>query len=233
MLRLSTLAYICTVLAGLLSLSIVTSATHDMRYVIMDSTHDSPSITALLMALELSSKPDTNVKLLGAITTETPELEQLRQMLELSNLSACLPIISVEENELYPVYGDTVQIPDSVQFLIDQVVKYPGQVSIYSSGSLAAIAMAENVDPTFASNVAEVSQYIHIRRGVTDCLTASSFSTGNDSRKVSRSLPICHLKTLMMSALQHIRINHGLCKRQGCGFHGGCRCIAASCHIEI
>jgi hypothetical protein len=169
----------------------------------------------LLMALELSAKPDSNVRFLGTITTETPDLNYLRQVLELANLSECLPIISVEEHELYPVYGDTSQTPASVQFLLDQVAKYPGQVSIYSSGSLAAVAMAEGVNPTFASNVKEVRKRVHIREK--GSLTRSPIAADDCGKVRSCRLIYCHFSHAI--APQHIwrqsRFRHG----QGCGFH--------------
>lgn len=132
--------------------------TPNARYIILDATHDSPSITALLMALELTSLPNADSVFLGAITTSAPELDQLHHLLRLAGLDACLPpILSADETELYPVYGDVLEkLPDTVQFLLDAVQKYPGQVAIYASGSLAAVAMAEQVDPAFASNVGEV-----------------------------------------------------------------------------
>lgn len=130
----------------------------DTRYIILDATHDSPSITALLMALELTSLPNADAVFLGAITTSAPELDQLQHLLRLAGLEACLPpILSVDETELYPVYGDVLEkLPETVQFLLDAVQKHPGQVTIYASGSLAAVSMAEQVDPAFASNVGEV-----------------------------------------------------------------------------
>jgi inosine-uridine nucleoside N-ribohydrolase len=40
--------------------------------------------------------------------------------------------------------------------MIQQVRKYPGQVSIYSAGALTNIALAIRMDPDFAKNAKEL-----------------------------------------------------------------------------
>jgi transcription antitermination factor NusG len=45
---------------------------------------------------------------------------------------------------------------DAAWFMIEQVRKYPGQVSIYSAGALTNIALAVRMDPTFAKNAKEL-----------------------------------------------------------------------------
>ena len=149
-----------SLLGGLLLSSLPALA---KRRIIMDSTQDNPSITALLMALELSSSPDSNVEFLGAITTESDGLQQLRQLLDMANLSQCMPpILSVDEIELYPVDGQEFdEWPSTVKFLLDMAEKYPGDITLYSSGSLAAYSMASQVDPTFDSKIAEVRSGLH------------------------------------------------------------------------
>lgn len=57
---------------------------------------------------------------------------------------------------LSPVEGVEYVVPGTVTYLIEQVKKYPGQVTIYSSGSLSAVARAEETDPEFGKNVKEV-----------------------------------------------------------------------------
>ncbi|KAM0799772.1 Inosine/uridine-preferring nucleoside hydrolase domain-containing protein [Usnea florida] len=44
----------------------------------------------------------------------------------------------------------------AAQFMVEQVHKYPGQVSIYSAGSLTNIALATRLDSTFASSAKEL-----------------------------------------------------------------------------
>lgn len=115
------------------------------------------------MALEASSDPAHNTTFLGAITTKSPEDEYFRQIFEFTELLPCFEFHSTKEVDLYPVDGvlptqaAREEAPDTVRFLLDSVAKYPGKVTIYSSGSLAAVSYAARVDPTFASNVKEVS----------------------------------------------------------------------------
>lgn len=40
--------------------------------------------------------------------------------------------------------------------MIEQVRKYPGQVSIYSAGALTNVALAVRMDPDFAKNAKEL-----------------------------------------------------------------------------
>lgn len=132
------------------------SRNSDTSYVILDSTQDSPGITSLLMALEASNDPTSTVKLLGAITTEGDGLEDLRQILRFSGLEEHIKLLSIPELDLYPVDGQFPEIPSTVQFLLDSVNEHPGQVTIYSSGSLTQIAMAEAFQPDWAMKVKEV-----------------------------------------------------------------------------
>ena len=163
--------YFATMLHGLRSTAVLLGLllmldrmVHAKRRIIMDSTQDNPSITALLMALQLCSSPNSDVEFLGAITTDTPELEQLHQLLDMANLSTCMPpILSIEETELYPVYGDVLEkAPETVQFLLDKVNEYPGEVVLYSSGSLAAYSMASQLDEQFDSKLAEVCTFARV-----------------------------------------------------------------------
>jgi inosine-uridine nucleoside N-ribohydrolase len=51
--------------------------------------------------------------------------------------------------------------------MIQQVRKYPGEVSIYSAGALTNIALAIRMDPDFAKNAKELIimvRYPHIGR---------------------------------------------------------------------
>ncbi|KAJ9619230.1 hypothetical protein H2203_008559 [Taxawa tesnikishii (nom. ined.)] len=45
---------------------------------------------------------------------------------------------------------------DAAWFMIEQVRKYPGQVSIYSAGALTNVALAVRLDPNFAKNCREL-----------------------------------------------------------------------------
>ncbi|CAD0110002.1 unnamed protein product [Aureobasidium uvarum] len=45
---------------------------------------------------------------------------------------------------------------DAAWFMIEQVRKYPGQVSIYSAGALTNVALAVRMDPDFAKNAKEL-----------------------------------------------------------------------------
>lgn len=45
---------------------------------------------------------------------------------------------------------------DAAWFMIEQVRKYPGQISIYSAGALTNVALAVRMDPTFAANCREL-----------------------------------------------------------------------------
>lgn len=40
--------------------------------------------------------------------------------------------------------------------MVQQVRQYPGEISIYSAGSLTNVALAVRMDPTFASNCREL-----------------------------------------------------------------------------
>ncbi|EME40795.1 hypothetical protein DOTSEDRAFT_37549 [Dothistroma septosporum NZE10] len=44
----------------------------------------------------------------------------------------------------------------AAEFLVQQVRKYPGDISIYSGGALTNIALAVRIDPTFAKNAKEL-----------------------------------------------------------------------------
>ncbi|KAH0373147.1 nucleoside hydrolase, partial [Aureobasidium melanogenum] len=56
--------------------------------------------------------------------------------------------------EGYP--NTTFASKDAAWFMIEQVRKYPGQVSIYSAGSLTNVALAVRMDPDFAKNAKEL-----------------------------------------------------------------------------
>ncbi|KAH0086229.1 nucleoside hydrolase, partial [Aureobasidium melanogenum] len=56
--------------------------------------------------------------------------------------------------EGYP--NTTFASKDAAWFMIEQVRKYPGQVSIYSAGSLTNVALAVRMDPDFARNAKEL-----------------------------------------------------------------------------
>ena len=56
--------------------------------------------------------------------------------------------------EGYP--NTTFASRDAAWFMIQQVRKYPGQVSIYSAGALTNIALAVRMDPDFAKNAKEL-----------------------------------------------------------------------------
>lgn len=56
--------------------------------------------------------------------------------------------------EGYP--NTTFASQDGVFFMIEQVRKYPGQVSIYAAGTLTNIALAVRLDSSFAKNVKEL-----------------------------------------------------------------------------
>ncbi|KAL2042837.1 hypothetical protein N7G274_004597 [Stereocaulon virgatum] len=55
-------------------------------------------------------------------------------------------------------YPNTTAVPgvSAAQFMIDQVFKYPGQVSIYSAGALTNIATAIRLNSSFASTAREL-----------------------------------------------------------------------------
>lgn len=44
----------------------------------------------------------------------------------------------------------------AAQFMVDQVKKYPGQVSIYAAGALTNVALAVRLDENFASMAKEL-----------------------------------------------------------------------------
>ncbi|KAG9689929.1 nucleoside hydrolase, partial [Aureobasidium melanogenum] len=56
--------------------------------------------------------------------------------------------------EGYP--NTTFASKDAAWFMIEQVRKYPGQVSIYSAGALTNVALAVRMDPDFAKNAKEL-----------------------------------------------------------------------------
>ncbi|CAD0041354.1 unnamed protein product, partial [Aureobasidium pullulans] len=59
----------------------------------------------------------------------------------------------VSKAALYEGYPNTTfASKDAAWFMIQQVRKYPGQVSIYSAGALTNIALAIRMDPDFAKN---------------------------------------------------------------------------------
>lgn len=55
-------------------------------------------------------------------------------------------------------YPNTTFVPDitAAEFLVQQVRKYPGEISIYSAGALTNIALAARMDPNFAKNAKEL-----------------------------------------------------------------------------
>lgn len=55
-------------------------------------------------------------------------------------------------------YPNLTFVPDitAVEFMVQQVRKYPGEISIYSGGALTNIALAVRLDPTFAKNAKEL-----------------------------------------------------------------------------
>jgi len=63
----------------------------------------------------------------------------------------------VSKAALYEGYPNTTfASKDAAWFMIEQVRKYPGQVSIYSAGALTNIALAIRMDPDFAKNAKEL-----------------------------------------------------------------------------
>ncbi|THX58080.1 nucleoside hydrolase [Aureobasidium pullulans] len=63
----------------------------------------------------------------------------------------------VSKAALYEGYPNTTfASKDAAWFMIQQVRKYPGQVSIYSAGALTNIALAIRMDPDFAKNAKEL-----------------------------------------------------------------------------
>ncbi|KAI5208619.1 nucleoside hydrolase [Aureobasidium subglaciale] len=63
----------------------------------------------------------------------------------------------VSKAALYEGYPNTTYASkDAAWFMIQQVRKYPGQVSIYSAGALTNIALAIRMDPDFAKNAKEL-----------------------------------------------------------------------------
>ena len=63
----------------------------------------------------------------------------------------------VSKTALYEGYPNTTfASKDAAWFMIEQVRKYPGQVSIYSAGALTNIALAIRMDPDFAKNAKEL-----------------------------------------------------------------------------
>lgn len=127
------------------------------RYVVLDTTSDSPSWSAVLMAMEASADPSNDFTFLGVLATESPDLETFNMLMELTGMSKCLDLISSEEQDLYPVDGYTIEdAPDTVKQLVEWVNAYPQQVTIYASSSLSTIAYAQAIDPEFGSKVAEL-----------------------------------------------------------------------------
>ncbi|WFD34738.1 hypothetical protein MCUN1_001582 [Malassezia cuniculi] len=57
-------------------------------------------------------------------------------------------------HEGYP--NTTFASNDAAWFMIEQVRKYPGEISIYSAGALTNIALAVRMDPDFARNTREL-----------------------------------------------------------------------------
>lgn len=63
----------------------------------------------------------------------------------------------VSKAALYEGYPNTTfASKDAAWFMIEQVRKHPGQVSIYSAGALTNIALAIRMDPDFAKNAKEL-----------------------------------------------------------------------------
>ena len=63
----------------------------------------------------------------------------------------------VSKAALYEGYPNTTfASKDAAWFMIQQVRKYPGQVSLYSAGALTNIALAIRMDPDFAKNAKEL-----------------------------------------------------------------------------
>ncbi|MET0239938.1 MAG: nucleoside hydrolase [Sphingobium sp.] len=66
---------------------------------------------------------------------------------------------AVGPNDIQPMDGPTRLKPapgHAVTFLIEQVRKYPGQISIVAVGPLTNLALAQRIDPSFAANVKEL-----------------------------------------------------------------------------
>jgi purine nucleosidase len=63
-------------------------------------------------------------------------------------------------NDIQPMVGGPTKLKPAaghaVNFLIDQVRKYPGQISIVAVGPLTNLALAQRIDPSFAANVREL-----------------------------------------------------------------------------
>jgi hypothetical protein len=131
--------------------------TPSQRYIVLDTTSDSPSWTAVLMAMEASSSPSNDFTLLGVLATDSPETETFNQLMESTGMSDCLNITISDEMELYPPDGYTLEdAPDTVKQLLAWVDAYPNQVTIYASSALTTVVYAAAIDPTFASKVAEL-----------------------------------------------------------------------------
>lgn len=127
------------------------------RYVVLDTTSDSPSWTAVLMAMEASADPSNDFTFLGVLATESPELDTFNVLMDSTGMSDCLTLLSSDEMELYPVDGYELEsAPATVKQLVEWVNAYPGQVTIYASSSLATLAYAEAIDPSLASKIAEL-----------------------------------------------------------------------------
>ncbi|WP_336965553.1 nucleoside hydrolase [Sphingobium aquiterrae] len=64
---------------------------------------------------------------------------------------------AVGPNDIQPMVAGETKLKaapgHAVAFLIDQVRKHPGQVSIVAAGPLTNLALAQRLDPTFAANV--------------------------------------------------------------------------------
>jgi len=139
------------------------------NYLILDSSHDAPHIYAALMALDAHLDPANDAVLLGAVTTTSPDTRAVREILERTHLAPCFELLEAREMDLIlPPEGlpehssdearakQRAKAPESVRFLVDSVAMHPGQVTIYCSGSLASVAYAAQLDPSFVRNVKEV-----------------------------------------------------------------------------
>lgn len=127
------------------------------RYVVLDTTSDSPSWTAVLMAMEATADPTNDFTLLGILATESPELDSFNHLMQTAGLSECVTVISSNEQDLYPVDGYTMQdAPKTVRQLVQWVDAYPDQITVYASSSLATLAFATAVDPDLASEIKEL-----------------------------------------------------------------------------
>jgi len=75
----------------------------------------------------------------------------------------------VSKAALYEGYPNTTfASKDAAWFMIEQVRKYPGQVSIYSAGALTNIALAIRMDPDFAKNAKELIIMVWQPKGLSD-----------------------------------------------------------------